>query len=458
VSDVVLVTGPRLAGVTGVLERLRRRMPGRSFVEAGGLDAGAAPAAVVFVVSAVAPITESDCAIAVLAAAQTDAVVAVVSKIDDHRGWREVLAANRDRLAGSAERFRDVVWVGAAAAPLLGDPIMDELVATLERMLADPDLRRRNSLRAWESRVQADIARLEGEAAAERRRARVDLLRDRRAQLESHRRRSRSERAVALRGRIQQARVALTYSARNRCAAARAELLEEVAATTRRGLGDVEQRVRRRCRDIVAETDEEITAHASAIAAELGLPQPQVPPAPTADLPDPPERSRRLETQLMTVLGVGFGLGVALVVARLLSGLAAEPTVGGPAAGAIAGMAVTVWVVRVRGLLHDRAVLDRWVGEATAAVRSMAEEQVVTRMVAAEAALMSAHAAPVDTRGPTVGQRIAEIDAELREHERALDRAEAERDRAMPSLQRALEDVRAALRRADTTESVVTGR
>lgn len=454
----MLVTGPRLAGVTGVLERLRRRMPRRSFVEAGELDAGVAPAAVVFVVSAVAPITESDCAVAVLAAVQTDAVVAVVSKIDDHRRWREVLAANRDRLAGSAERFRDVAWVGVAAAPLLGDPIIDELVATLERMPADPECLRRNSLRAWESRVLADIARLEGEAAAECRRARVDLLRDRRAQLESHRWRSRSEGAVALRGRMQQARVALTYSARNRCAAARAELLEEVAATTRRGLGDVEQRVRRRCRDIVAEIDDEITAHASEMAAELGLPQPQVPPVPMADLPDPPERSRRLETQLMTVLGVGFGLGVALVVARLLSGLAAEPTVAGLAAGAIAGMAVTVWVVGVRGLLHDRAVLDRWVGEATAAVRSMVEERVVTRMVAAEAALMSAHAAGVDARGPTVGQRIAEIDAEVREHERALGRAEAERDRAMPSLQRALEDVRAALRRADSTESVVTDR
>lgn len=456
-SGLVLVTGPRLAGVTGVLEQLRHRMPGCRFVEAGELDAGAAPAALVFVVSAVAPMAESDCAVAVVAAAQTDAVVAVVSKIDDHRRWREVLAANRDRLAGSAERFRDVAWVGAAAAPLLGDPIMDELVATLERLLAGPDLLRRNRLRAWESRVRADIVRLESEAAVHRR-ARVDLLRDRRAHLESHRWRSRSEGAVALRARIQQARVALTYSARNRCAAARAELLEEVAATTGRGLGGVEERLRRRCRDIVAEIDEEITAHASEVAAELGLPQPQVPPAPMADLPDPPERSRRLETQLMTVLGAGFGLGVALVVARLLSGLAAAPTVAGPAAGAVAGMAVTVWVVRVRGLLHDRAVLDRWVGEATAAVRSMAEEQVVTRMVAAEAALMSAHAAPVDTRGPTVGQRIAEIDAELREHERALDRAEAERDRAMPSLQRALEDVRAALRRADTTESVVTGR
>lgn len=455
-SDVVLVTGPRLAGVTGVVGQLRRRMPGCRFVEAGELDTGAAPAAVVFVVSAVAPVTESDCAIAVLAAAKTDAVVAVVSKIDDHRDWREVLAANRDRLAGSADRFRDVAWVGAAAAPLLGDPTMDELVATLESRLADPALLRRNSLRAWESQVQADIARLEG--AAVHRRARVEMLRDRRAQLVSDRRRFRSEGAIGLRGRMQQDRATLTYSARNRCAAARAELLEVVAATNRRGLGDFEQRVRRRCRDIVTEIDEEITAHASETAAELGLPLPQVPPAPMADLPDPPERSRRLETQLMTVLGAGFGLGVALVVARLLSGLQPEPTVAGPAAGAVAGLAITVWVVRVRGLLHDRAVLDRWAGEATAAVRSIAEERVVTRTVAAEAALLSAHAAAVDTRGPTLGQRLAEIDAELRDHGRALDHAEAERNRAVPALQQALEGVRAALHRADSTDSVVTGR
>ncbi|EUA43908.1 putative membrane protein [Mycobacterium xenopi 4042] len=36
----------------------------------------------------------------------------------------------------------------------------------------------------------------------------------------------------------------------------------------------------------------------------------------------PPLTSRRLETRLMTLLGAGFGLGVALTVSRLLANLA----------------------------------------------------------------------------------------------------------------------------------------
>ena len=97
-SDVVWPTGPPLAGVTSLVEELRRRMPGRCFVEASEMDAGPAPAAVVFVVSAIAPLTESDCALADLATAKTDAGVAVVSKVDVHRDWRGVLSADRERL------------------------------------------------------------------------------------------------------------------------------------------------------------------------------------------------------------------------------------------------------------------------------------------------------------------------------------------------------------------------
>ncbi len=58
------------------------------------------------------------------------------------------------------------------------------------------------------------------------------------------------------------------------------------------------------------------------------------------------------------------------MVARLLAGPAAGFTAAGAAAGGAAGLAVTVWVVRARGLLHDRAVLDRWVQDATAALRA----------------------------------------------------------------------------------------
>ncbi len=103
-------------------------------------------------------------------------------------------------------------------------------------------------------------------------------------------------------------------------------------------------------------------------------------------------------------------------------------------------------------------MLDRWVGEATSAVRAAVEEQVATGVLAAEAALTSAHLAGVEAARMRSGRRIAEIDAELRERGRELARAEAVREREMPALQRALETVRDGLTGESATDSVVTGR
>ena len=93
--DVILVTGPWLAGSTSLADVLRERLPGRTFVEGGDLADDDAPAAVVYVTSAVAPVTESDCVLLDAATANTDLVIGAVSKIDVHRSWRDVLVANQ---------------------------------------------------------------------------------------------------------------------------------------------------------------------------------------------------------------------------------------------------------------------------------------------------------------------------------------------------------------------------
>jgi len=106
--DAVLVTGPWLSGVTGVVAALTERLPEQRFIESTELAPGEAPAVVLFVVSAAAVLTESDCALLDAAISETDAVIGVVSKIDVHRNWDEVLAANREVLAAHAPRYRDV--------------------------------------------------------------------------------------------------------------------------------------------------------------------------------------------------------------------------------------------------------------------------------------------------------------------------------------------------------------
>jgi hypothetical protein len=443
--DVVLVTGPWLAGTTSLIAALRERLPDVTFVETGELSVVEAPIAVVFVVSAVARLTESDCALLDVAAANTDLVIGVVSKIDAHRNWRDVLAADRQALIAHDARYRDVSWIGVAAAPDLGDSKIDELAERLGH-LGDARLVRRNRLRAWETRLQTVMRRYEEEAAGVGRNARIAELRERRSATVRDRRLSKSEQTIALRSQIQQARVQLSYFARNRCTSVRAELQEDASNTSRRKLGAFESYVRTRAREVVDEVDEGITTHLGDVAAELGLcVPPSPPPAGDPEVSPPPLKSRRLETQLGMILGAGFGLGVALAVTRLFAGLAPGLTIAGLVAGGLVGLLLTVWVVGIRALLHDRAVLDGWVTDVTATLRSTVEERVATRVLAAETAFTSDLAARDEAERATAADRVAEIDAELREHAVATAKAAAVRDRRLPQLQQALDAVRAEL-------------
>jgi hypothetical protein len=445
--DVVLVTGPWLAGVSAVVAALTKRLPKRTFIESTDLAAGEAPTAVVFVVSAAAALTESDCVLLDAATADTDAVIGVVSKIDVHRAWRDVLAADRDVLAAHAPRYRDVPWVGVAALPDSGKPRIDDLVAAVREQLADADLSRRNRLRAWESRLQTVADRYDRDADGAGRRARVEALREQRSTILRQRRLSKSERTIALRSQTQQARVELSYFARNRCASVRSELQEDVGRLSRRQLPEFEADARGRIDEVVVEVDEGATTHLADVAQTLGLTVD--PPASTAlpniEIPAPQLKSRHLENRLMMLVGAGFGLGVALTLSRLLAGLTPGLTVAGAVACTAIGLALTVWVVGTRGLLRDRALLDRWAGEATAQLRSALEQLVATRVLGAESSLTAALSEQDEVESARVTEQVGVIDTELREHAVVGARAAALRGREMPTLQAALEAVRAEL-------------
>jgi hypothetical protein len=445
--DVVLVTGPWLAGVSGVVAALSERLPEHTFIESTDLAAGEAPTAVVFVVSAAAALTESDCALLDAAAADTDAVIGAVSKIDVHRAWADVLAADREALSAHAPRYRDVPWTGVAALPDRGDPQVDDLVAAVREQVADTDLARRNRLRAWESRLQNVADRYDRDADGAGRRARVEALREQRSGILRERRLSKSERTIALRSQAQQARVQLSYFARNRCASVRSELQEDAAGLTRRQLPVFESYTRGRIDEVVAEVDEGTTTHLADVAKSLGLAAD--PPAPAAlpkiEMPAPQLKSRRLETRLMMLVGAGFGLGVALTLSRLLADLTPGLTVAGAVACAAIGLALTVWVVGTRGLLRDRALLDHWAGEATAQLRSALEQLVATRVLGVESSLAAALGEQDEVESARVTEQVGVIDTELREHAVVGARAAALRGREMPTLQAALEAVRAEL-------------
>jgi hypothetical protein len=445
--DVVLVVGPWLAGSTSVLAALQNRMPETAFVESAELRDGDAPLAVVFVVSAVAPLTESDCAVLDAAAAHTDLVVAAVSKIDVHRRWRDVLDTDRRLLATRAPRYADVSWVGVAAAPDLGDERLDELVDALVDQLADEGLRRRNALRAWESRLKAVARHYDDAVESAGRSARVAALGENRVEVGRQRRMAKAERAITLRSQMQQARVQLSYFARKRCTSVRSELQEDIAVITRRGMATFPAEVDRRAAEVVRDVDDGIAEHLAGIANEFGLQRLSPSDGSGSGEPAgaPPLKTRRVETRLMMLLGAGFGLGVALTLSRIFADLAPGLTVAGAVGCVSIGLAVTVWVVGMRGLLHDRAVLDRWVSDAVASLRATVDQLVATRVLAAETSFAVSLAEQDEARSAELAGEVAAIDAELREHALARRRAVAAREVQLPAVQGALDAVRAEL-------------
>jgi hypothetical protein len=321
--------------------------------------------------------------------------------------------------------------------------------------LADPDIPRRNRLRAWEFRLQTVAQRFDRDAEGAGRRARVDALREERSAALRQRRQSKTERTITLRGQIQQARVQLSYFARNRCSTVRTELQEDVAGLSRRKMPGFEAYTRGRVDEVVTEVSESTATHLVGVAEVLGVEVtlPDLPisgeNAPTVDIPPPPLKSRRQETWLLMLLGAGFGLGVALTLGRLVGGLASRLGPGlaiAGAAGCVAiGLAVTFVVIHIRGLLRDRALLDRWAGEVTASLSSVVEELVATRVLGAEAELSTALLARDEAENTQVADQVSGIDSELREHAIAAARAAAVRDREMPAVQAALDVVRAEL-------------
>jgi hypothetical protein len=149
--------------------------------------------------------------------------------------------------------------------------------------------------------------------------------------------------------------------------------------------------------------------------------------------------------QLMMVLGAGFGLGVALAASRLFTGLAPGLAATGAVAGGLLGLLLTVWVVGIRGLLHDRAVLDRWVGRVTATLREDTEALVATRVLAAEVDLTGQTAAADERAAAETARQLDAIDARLRERGLAAARAAAAAERRLPALRTALNAIRADL-------------
>jgi hypothetical protein len=96
-------------------------------------------------------------------------------------------------------------------------------------------------------------------------------------------------------------------------------------------------------------------------------------------------------------------------------------------------------------VLHDRAVVDRWVGAVTARLREAAEQRVAHRVLTAEVRFTGEAAAQDERAAATLARRIEQIDAELRDIAALTARWAAEGQRELPRLRSALARVCAGL-------------
>ena len=177
---------------------------------------------------------------------------------------------------------------------------------------------------------------------------------------------------------LRRARIELAAEIRSQCAALRTEL-QTRAAELPAGRGEAfAAHARGRAAEVGADLDRAADRWLGGPAdAAWAVPAERYPPLP---------RRPDLENRLAALLGTGFGLGVALTAGRLVADLGPPWAPAGVLCCSAAGLALACWVVRTRRLLAERAALDRWVGELTAALSIAVQERVAARLVAVSAA------------------------------------------------------------------------
>ncbi|HEY0639089.1 MAG TPA: dynamin family protein [Pseudonocardiaceae bacterium] len=452
----------------------------------GGLDtahgelaaeAAGAATALLFVVDAGAPFTRGELGFLQRLSDRVETVVFALTKTDLHRGWRQVLEADRTLLAEHAPRFAGAefhpvsarLFETAAAAPtaevatLLRERSgVAELQTALQRQVSGRAvmLGEANTLRALSTALAGVIARLEADeralAGAERGEASADALRQRRDELAAERRSSGRSWQLRLRGEIQRARVESLHDVANQVRAVqtwfrravdeadRATLaglpyqldaaLGMISARVTAGLG---QRLARVTDSALAElfTPAELDAVRAEFARRGGDRPPIV-------LRPPERRVSGVEDKMLVAMGVSGGIGVGRIAALPLAGLGAAAGLVVLPVTIVLGLGAGWWMARARRHSADKAHLKQWLVDVLADARSALDQVVAEQMIDAEQQLSLA-------LDEALGRRVAAIEDELREVDRALRLDAADRSRELQSVRRGLADATAGRERVE---------
>jgi hypothetical protein len=392
----------------------------------GGLDglhsglaevAAAGATALLVVLDAGAPLTHPELDLLARLGRDVDTVLLALTRTDVHRGWREVLAADRALLARHVPRLAGVVVhpvssrlaaaADSAPTPELARVLREQsgiavLQAELQRTVARRAvmLGEANGLRALHSALVAAAlaARTEARALQSGEGAPAEL-RTRRTELVQQRRSGARAATLRLRAEVQRARVESTH---------------EVAAGVRETQGQFRAAVDAADRERL-ELLPALLVLAEVFTAEEVAGLDSTPPVPHVPVPAARPVEKRVsasEDRLMVVAGASGGVGLgklALAPLALVPGLnlVLVPLTLGLGAGA------AWWMARARGHVADRAHVRQWAAEVLADARSSLDQLVAEQLIDTEHQLGAA-------LDDALARRVAQLDAELRDVDAAL--------------------------------------
>lgn len=474
---------PRYVEVDGPVELLSNL----SIVDTpgvGGLDsvhgelaveAAASATALLFVVDASAPFTLGELNFLQNVGDRVETVIFALSKVDQFRGWRQVLEANQGLLRDYAPRFADAVFhpvsprmyemAGKAPSPesvamlqeksglaALSDALQ-ELVIGKAAMLAEANTMRALTTSLDEVKVQLAAESRALTTGAEE----AKVLRARKEELTAQRKSATRGWQVKLRGEIQRTRIENTHEVSREMRDMQTWFRQAIDVADRDTLAALPGQVDAALQLVSRRISYSVGARLNKIGEtvliglfspdELAILQAQYARAgqPPVVLRTPEKRPGTSEDKLMVMMGIsgGVGLGKLATLPLGLFGAAAAGTLGVIVAPVtiVLGLGAGWWISRTRKHTQDKQHMKTWLTDAIADARATLDQMVADQLIQAEQELSLA-------LDDALGRRIGAIEEELREVDKAMRLGATERSKRLQVVNQHLAQVESGMETA----------
>lgn len=434
------------------------------------LEAAASATALLFVVDASAPFTTGELNFLANVGESVETVLFVLSKVDQYRGWRQVLDADQALLAEHAPRFAGAKFhpVSArmyemadkapnpeAAAMLRERSGVTELRTALTSLLSGRSamLGEANTMRALSTALSELHVRLESEKRAlSTGEEEAEKLRERKDELTTERRSSTKGWQVRMRTEIQRTRVENNHEVGRQMRDVQSWFRQAIEAADREKLRELPQQVDAALQMVSARISQAVAFRLNqvteAVLGELFKPDElAVIRAQFARAGGSPiivrqadKRPPTTEDKLLVFMGATGGLSAGKMALLPLAGAVAAPILLVPTI--VIGLGAGWWLAKTRKHTADKQHMKQWLTEAIADARSTVDQLVAEQLIEAEQQLTLA-------LDEALGKRIAGIEEELREVDKALRLDTAERTKRLNVVNKRLADVAAGRERAE---------